>query len=89
MDFTKAQKYFAEAFGTCLFFFFIQLSTEEWHVPMGLFLCLVLFGNISGGHFNPSVTLCMILYKDQPIGEGLLYILSQIIGGFFGNNIIL
>ena len=37
-------------------------------------------GHVSGGHFNPAVTVAMILDKRAPVVEGVAYIVAQIIG---------
>jgi glycerol uptake facilitator-like aquaporin len=39
------------------------------------------FGHISGGHFNPSVTIGILMAGDmQPI-IAILYVLMQLLGG--------
>ena len=55
------QKAVAEFLGTWTFFFIIQSSPSHLDVPIGLFIALILFGNISGGHFNPAVSVLKIL----------------------------
>jgi MIP family channel proteins len=42
-------------------------------------------GHISGGHFNPAVTLGIFLTGNIPVVNALLYILSQLSGGFVGS----
>ncbi len=41
-------------------------------------------GSITGGHFNPGVTLAMALRRDFPWKQVIPYWISQIIGGFVG-----
>ncbi|MFD1440546.1 MIP/aquaporin family protein [Lacticaseibacillus hegangensis] len=38
------------------------------------------FGNVTGGHFNPAVTTAFMVNGRTSIGEGLVYIVSQIVG---------
>ena len=38
-------------------------------------------GGVSGGHFNPAVTIGFLVTKKQEIGVGVSYIISQLIGG--------
>lgn len=45
-------------------------------------------GHISGGHINPAVTLSFVVMGKQSIVSGLLYVLSQCIGGVFGSLIL-
>ena len=42
------------------------------------------FGPISGAHLNPSVSLGFLLIKQLTIKDFCLYIISQILGAFFG-----
>ena len=53
------QKYLVEFFGS-FFFIFVILATGQ-AVPIGLALILAIMigGKISGGHFNPAVTVTM------------------------------
>ena len=46
-----------EAFGTLLFVFSILLTTNPVSIAFSLFASIVLFGAVTGGHFNPAVTL--------------------------------
>jgi aquaporin Z len=46
-------------------------------------------GGISGGHFNPAVTLAMVLLKKNSVMEGAYYVLAQIVGAFTGSGILL
>jgi len=50
-----------------------------------LFAMIESFGKISGGHFNPAVTIAMITSKDISPKTGMFYILAQIIGGVVGS----
>jgi MIP family channel proteins len=38
-------------------------------------------GGVSGGHFNPAVTIGFLVTKKQEAGEGISYIISQLVGG--------
>lgn len=74
-------KYLVEFLGT-LFFLYIILSTGE-AVPIGLalILAIILGGKISGGNFNPAVSLMMVSAGKLPVNDLLPYILAQIAGG--------
>lgn len=45
-------------------------------------------GGISGGHFNPAVTLAMVINKRISIKDALQYVLSQFLGAVIGSSII-
>ncbi len=49
----------------------------------GLILSVMIsaLGGVSGGHFNPAVTIGFLVTKKQEIGEGIPYIISQLVGG--------
>lgn len=49
---------------------------------------IYIFGRISGGHFNPAVTLPMYLRSKISFGECIYYIIAQILGGFFGSILV-
>src|ERR1700755_2443830 len=42
------------------------------------------YGSVSGGHFNPSVTVGVLAAGAMRIGEAAGYIVSQLIGGIVG-----
>ncbi|MTW10605.1 aquaporin family protein [Pseudoduganella eburnea] len=50
----------------------------------GLVALILMFGTISGAHFNPAVTLSEAWQRNVPAAEVLPYIVVQIIGAFAG-----
>ncbi|KAF7292635.1 Glycerol uptake [Mycena indigotica] len=55
-----------------------------WGYAIGILLALVICGPISGGHINPAVTICHMLFRKFPIIRGIRYIVAQIVGGYIG-----
>jgi MIP family channel proteins len=49
-----------------------------------LFGLIVMFGVVSGGHFNPAVTLAALAIKRISAIDGLIYMLAQLSGGVLG-----
>jgi MIP family channel proteins len=49
-----------------------------------LFGLIVMFGVVSGGHFNPAVTLAAMAIKRISAIDGLIYMLAQLSGGVLG-----
>jgi MIP family channel proteins len=49
-----------------------------------LFGLIVMFGVVSGGHFNPAVTLAAMAIKRINPLDGVIYMLAQLSGGVLG-----
>jgi MIP family channel proteins len=49
-----------------------------------LFGLIVMFGVVSGGHFNPAVTLAAMVIKRISALDGVIYMLAQLSGGVLG-----
>lgn len=48
----------------------------------GILFALITCGSTSGGHFNPAVTICQVLYRGFPVVKACRYIVAQILGAF-------
>ena len=77
-----------ELLGTCLFVYMIIMSTgNAVTVPLALFSVIIIFGDITGGHFNPAVTLGVYVqlgeYKKNAAMCAII-IFSQLVGSFIG-----
>ena len=55
----------------------------------GLALMIFAFGQVSGGHFNPAVTLGLAAAGKHPVKEILPYWLAQIVGGLLAALLLL
>lgn len=49
-----------------------------------LVVLISVFGPLSGAHFNPAVSLVMLLLREMPLAAFLLYCLAQVLGGIAG-----
>ena len=91
----NARRYLAELLGMFMFMMVGYMSIPAFHnavqgasgllvVPfsfgLGLLAAIAAFGAISGGHFNPAVTVAMMLDRRTPPLEGAFYIIAQVIG---------
>jgi aquaporin Z len=85
------QKYPAEAFGTFILVFVGATAVVGFGAgaaPFGFGLALLAglyaFGEISGGHFNPAVSLAMFLDRRLGAADLLRYWVSQFVGAILG-----
>ncbi len=62
----------------------IALLANAIATGCGLVVLILMFGAISGAHFNPVVTLSEAWQKNLPAGDVLPYIAAQVIGAFVG-----
>ena len=62
----------------------VALIANTLATVFGLYILIEVFGPISGAHFNPVVTLTMVLLKRQAGKELISYTLVQLAGAFFG-----
>ena len=55
-------------------------------IPTGaiLVVLILVFGPISGAHFNPAVTLAFAMRKEIDARSSALYVVAQVIGGLCG-----
>ena len=74
-------KYLVEFLGT-LFFVYIILATGN-AVAIGAAMAIIVMigGSISGGNFNPAVSVAMVAAGRLSSSELLPYILAQVGGG--------
>lgn len=62
----------------------IALLANAIATGAGLIALILMFGTISGAHFNPVVTLSEAFQKNMPGKEVLPYIAVQVLGAFAG-----
>ncbi|CAN5463874.1 MIP family channel protein [soil metagenome] len=96
------RKYLAELAGTFLFMFIGYASVAAFSgsdvagllvVPFsfgfGLLAAIFAFGHISGGHFNPAVTVAMVLDGRTSPTDAAGYIVAQVVGAIAAGAAIL
>src|SRR3954451_25447929 len=85
----------AEAIGTC-FLCFVGVSAICTNTLVGaagsgllgvalahglaLSIAISALGKVSGGHFNPAVSITMVATRQMPPQAGVVYVVSQLLG---------
>jgi len=74
-------KLLAEFLGT-MFFLYVILATGD-AVAIGLALMIVIFllGKVSGGNFNPAVSVMLAMAGKLSMKDLAPYIVAQVLGG--------
>ncbi len=74
-------KLLAEFLGT-MFFLYVILATGD-AVAIGLALMIVIFilGKVSGGNFNPAVSVMMAMAGKLSMKDLAPYVVAQVLGG--------
>jgi aquaporin Z len=71
----------AEFLGTFIFLFVIAYTGNPWAIGLTLSLLAYGLGGVSGGHFNPAVTLMFLYKKTITASVAAGYIAVQVIAG--------
>src|SRR4030095_14683132 len=62
----------------------IALMANSIATGTGLYTLIVVFGPVSGAHFNPVVSGVKMWEGRLPARHGVIYVLAQISGAFMG-----
>ena len=74
-------KYLVEFVGTTFFLFVILASGNALAIGAALTVAIMVGGKISGGNFNPAVSIMMVAAGKLRQSELLPYVLAQVLGG--------
>jgi aquaporin Z len=74
------KKGFVEMLGACLLTMAITLTGNPLAIGLMLTACLVFGAHISGGHFNPAVSLALFAHQKISVHTLLKYTAFQILG---------
>jgi glycerol uptake facilitator-like aquaporin len=73
--------YVAEFLGTFFFLLVILTKGEAFAIAIGLYAAISAFGCLSGGHFNPTVSIIFLAKNDFKSTPAFLgYLIAQILG---------
>jgi aquaporin Z len=74
-------KYLVEYLGTFFFLFVILYNGNAIAIGAALALVILIGGKISGGNYNPAVSIMLASAGKLPSKDLLPYIISQVAGG--------
>lgn len=74
-------KYLVEFLGTVFFLYVILATGNPLAIGAALAIAIMVGGKISGGHFNPAVSVMMVRAGKLPMSELLPYVVAQVVGG--------
>jgi aquaporin Z len=56
---------------------------------LGLFVAIVIAGGVSGGHYNPAVTIAAVLDRRLNAALGVGYVVAQVVGGLLAAFVVM
>jgi glycerol uptake facilitator-like aquaporin len=74
-------KYVVEFLGTLFFLYVIVATGNALAIGAALAIAIMVGGNISGGHFNPAVSVMMYAAGKLSRADLIPYLLVQVAGG--------
>lgn len=74
-------KIIIEFLGTFFFLYIILATSNAFAIGASLTIAILMGGSISGGNFNPAVSIMMAIAGKLSKRDMLAYILAQITGG--------
>lgn len=74
-------KYLVEFLGTMFFIYVIIATGNPLAIGAALIIAITVALKISGGNFNPAVTIALVMGNKMPFSDMIPYILAQVAGG--------
>ena len=75
------QKLLVEFLGTIFFLYVILAVGHPLAIGLALAVAIMVGGKISGGHFNPAVSVMMVAANKLKMNDAAPYNLAQVAGG--------
>ena len=82
-------KYITEFLGTLFLVLIIGLSQNPIAIGLGLAVLVYMGAHISGAHYNPAVSLSMLINKQIQLKEFSFYVASQLLGSVVATYLVL
>ena len=81
-------KYIIEFLGTLFLVLIIGLSQNPIAIGLGLAVLVYMGAHISGAHYNPAVSLSMLINKQIQLKEFSFYVASQFLGSVVATYLV-
>ena len=82
-------EYLAELIGTTVFLAIILKSGgDKYVIVAGLLAAILLMGDVSGGHFNPAVSIMQLVRGQLTPMNTVGYIVAQLLGALLAIGLI-
>ena len=81
-------KYITEFLGTLFLVLIIGLSQNPIAIGLGLAVLVYMGAHISGAHYNPAVSLSMLINKQIQLKEFSFYVASQLLGSVVATYLV-
>ena len=81
MNQSQCRKYGLECLGTIFFLYVILLTGNAWAIGLALAIVIYIAGPVTGGHFNPAVSIALAYHGKLNKEDTIMYIVAQILGG--------
>ena len=81
-------KYIIEFLGTLFLVLIIGLSQNPIAIGLGLAVLVYMGAHISGAHYNPAVSLSMLINKQIQLKEFSFYVASQLLGSVVATYLV-
>ena len=82
------KKYLTEFIGTLFLVLIIGLTQNPLAIGFGLTALVYMGAHISGAHYNPAVSLAMLIKKEIDTSDFFKYLISQILGAFLAAYLV-
>ena len=82
------KKYITEFIGTLFLVLIIGLTQNPLAIGFGLTALVYMGAHISGAHYNPAVSLAMLIKKEIDTSDFFKYLISQILGAFLAAYLV-
>jgi aquaporin Z len=76
----EMEKYLVEFLGTTFFLYVIISTGNALAIGAALAIAILVGGSISGGNFNPAVSVMMMMAGKLKTKDGVCYIIAQLLG---------